>query len=379
MSELETFERIVALLYDAMLDDRNWPAASALIDEACGAKGNALLFVEGSEEDMRAHSVGFFQRGTSRGDLEREYMEIYHPIDERVSRFRELPFGRLVSVAELYDEEERKCSPTYNEFMLRADGRDGLNVRLAGSDDCRHVAWVIGDPVDSREWRSDRIAMVERLHPFVCHFVHVRRALARAKGLEGSLDDLLDNLRVGVLHLDRSGRIMAANDRARSILEVGDGLWGRNRFLHARLPEEDVRLSQILADALVDAGSAPVGGSMAVTRCAAAASFVVHVRPTVPRDFDFGGRGVGALVLVVAPERQARIDQDLVAAALGLTPSESQIAVSLAEGRTVRDIAEGSGRRQSSIYWHLRQIYAKHGISRQPDLVRLVLSVTSLR
>ena len=123
MSELETFERVVALLYEAMLDDGNWPAASALIDEACGAKGNALLLGEGSGENIRAHSVGFFQRGTPRGDLERDYMEIYHPIDERVSRFRELPFGRLVHVAELYDEEERKTSPTYNEFMLRADGR----------------------------------------------------------------------------------------------------------------------------------------------------------------------------------------------------------------------------------------------------------------
>ena len=39
MSEQSAFERIVASLHDAMLDDSHWPATSALIDEACGVDG----------------------------------------------------------------------------------------------------------------------------------------------------------------------------------------------------------------------------------------------------------------------------------------------------------------------------------------------------
>ena len=42
MSDQDTFERILASLYDAMLNDAHWPATSALIDEACGLQGNAL-------------------------------------------------------------------------------------------------------------------------------------------------------------------------------------------------------------------------------------------------------------------------------------------------------------------------------------------------
>ena len=51
MSERPAFERILALLYDAMLDDTHWPATSALIDEACGIAGNALLVGEGPKDD----------------------------------------------------------------------------------------------------------------------------------------------------------------------------------------------------------------------------------------------------------------------------------------------------------------------------------------
>ncbi len=58
-----------------------------------------------------------------------------------------------------------------------------------------------------------------------------------------------------------------------------------------------------------------------------------------------------------------------------LTRAESQVAVWLAEGKSVRNIARASGLTTNTLYWHLQQIYQKKSISRQVDLVRLVLSV----
>ena len=51
------------------------------------------------------------------------------------------------------------------------------------------------------------------------------------------------------------------------------------------------------------------------------------------------------------------------------------MAVWLAEGKSVRNIARASGLTTNTLYWHLQQIYQKKSISRQVDLVRLVLSV----
>ena len=66
-----------------------------------------------------------------------------------------------------------------------------------------------------------------------------------------------------------------------------------------------------------------------------------------------------------------------MAATLGLTPLEGQVAVWLAEGKTVRELAAARGRQVDTIHWHLKQIYQKLGIARQADLVRLVLSVAA--
>ena len=196
-----------------MLDDAHWPATSALIDEACGLTGNGPPGRRGPKDDIRVLSVGLYYHGQRRTDLEREYLEVYHPIDERVPRFRQLPDSRLVHVTDLYTAEELKTSPTYNEIMLRGKHQDSLNVRMDGPDGS-HMTWGLGDPVASEGWGLPRSRWVKRLLPQIRQFVRVRQALVRAGARDTTVTALLDNSRIGVLHLDRRGRILAANDRA---------------------------------------------------------------------------------------------------------------------------------------------------------------------
>ncbi len=377
MSDQDAFERILASLYDAMLDDARWPAASALIDEACGLSGNGLVVAEGPKDDVRVLFVGGYWRGQRREDLEREYLENYHPTDERIPRLRQLPDSRLVHIQDLYTAEELKTSPTYNELLLRVDRQNSMNVRLDGPDGS-HITWGLGDPVDSDGWGSSRIAMVTGLLPHIRQFVRVRQALVRAEAQSTTVTALLDDPRIGVLHLDRRGRIMAANDRARGILRHGDGLADRDGTLRARAPADQVRLKRLVGDALPTCGAAAVGGSMLLRRSSVSPPFVVHVKPVPVPQPDYGARHVAALVLIVEPGREHRVDPDLVATTLDLTPAETQVAVWLAEGKTVREMAEATGHTERAIYWHLRQIYQKQSISRQVDLVRLVLSLAQL-
>ena len=113
-------------------------------------------------------------------------------------------------------------------------------------------------------------------------------------------------------------------------------------------------------------------------RASTLSRFVVHIKPVSGPQMDFGGRRVAALVLITEPGHTSRIDPTLVATTLGLTPAESQVAVWLAEGKTVREIATATGRTEGSVYQSLKQSYHKLGIARQVDLVRLVLSVAEL-
>ena len=374
MTEQDAFERILAALYESMLDDSRWPATSALIDEVCGLTGNTLLAAEGPKPDMRVRFVGIYDRGQRRLDLERDYVENYYAIDERAPRFPHVPGGRVVHSNDLFTAEEMKTSATYNEALPKSHSQNSLAVRMV-LEEGAHMGWNLADPVAPGGWEPSRVAMVRRLVPHVQQFVRVRHALVRAGAGDTTVTALLDNPRVGVVHLDERGRILAANDRARGILQADEGLAETDGTLRASAPEDQLRLERLLASALPTSGDPALGGSMPLRHEHALLPLVVHVKPVPAPQPSYGARYVAALALICEPGTTHRIEPALVAATLGLTSGESRVAVWLAEGKSVEEMARATGHTRGAIYWHLKQIYQKLHISRQAELVRLVLSI----
>ena len=247
-------------------------------------------------------------------------------------------------------------------------------MRLDGPRGSR-IIWVVNDPVDGDDWSCAQLDSIRRLLPHIRQTVRVQQALTGAGALGETLTKLLDITGLGIIQLDGRGRIIAANDRARDSLRIGDGLFDEGGFLYARTPEDDAELQGLLTRALPPFGAQGTGGSTVVTRSSALAPLVLHVNPVGREETDLRVWPVAALVLVVDPASQTRIEPAVAAAALGLTRMESQVAVLLAQGMSVREIAAATGRRESTIRSHVKHMFAKHGLSRQVDLVRLVSSL----
>lgn len=375
MNKHEAFERILASLYEAALDDTRWSAASALIDDALGVHGNTLAFGDlHSGKDIQIYFLETFSHGQRLSEFEREYFEDYYPLDERVRHVRQLPDSQVVPMSELYTEEELKASVVYNDYLTRLHARNGISVRLDGPESSS-IGWGVHDPLNGEKWSSTQLNLIRRLLPHISQYVRVRQALAGAGALGASFTELLDTTGASIIQLDRSGRILEMNDRARDLLRIGDSLFDERGFLFARRPEDDADLQELLKRALPPFGAQGVGGSIMVRRTSALPSLVLHVNPVDRQESDFRIWPVAALVLVVDPASRTRIDPAIAGAALGLTGMESRVAVLLAEGMRVREIAAATGRKESTIRTHVKHLLAKHGLSRQAELVRLVRSL----
>ena len=109
--------------------------------------------------------------------------------------------------------------------------------------------------------------------------------------------------------------------------------------------------------------------------CSTSLPLVLHVNPVGRQEADVRGWPVAALVLVVDLSSGTGIDAGVAAAALDLTEMESRVAVLLTQGMSVGEIAAATGRKESTIRSHVKHMFTKHGLSRQAELVRLVLSL----
>ena len=376
MSRQDLFARALAALDEAALDDSQWPATTGLLDEVCGTSGSSLAFsTGGSRKETKIFFARICAGGERREDLEREYFDVHHALDEAVPRLMALPDGNLVHMPDLYTEKEKEISRTYNEFVLPNGIQNCVNVRMTVPQESR-VYWYVLRRKDSDGWKSDQIQMIERLLPHVGRFVQLRQVLFDARA---SLSQLLDNSRCGIIQLDWRGRIVQLNDYARNLLHEGDGLFDKSGFLSARVPADNENLKRVLGNALPKLGDPGVSGSVTVGRTLVAPRLLLYALSVGERQRNFEIARDAVLVLVVDPATKAAIDPAVVAAALDLTPSESRIASLLAEGNSIRDIAHSTGREESTIRWHIKHIFTKQGITRQAELIRRVLELAGYR
>ncbi|MDE2763147.1 MAG: LuxR C-terminal-related transcriptional regulator [Gemmatimonadota bacterium] len=374
----DKFQRVLRDLYRAVLGEIPWVSVAARIDDMIRANGHSLTYVGvGLRGEPEIRMARFFVGPRRRQDMEQLYFRDYYPRDEAIPRLSGLREGELVYKSDLYTDEEMRTSAAY-DFRCANNTQNGLFMGLDGLDG-HGIVLSFGNSTERGGWGSDQIQAIKRLAPHLRQFARVRCAIADAEALGATLAELLENRRAGIVQLDRRGRILEANDRARDILLKRDGLCDRGGVLAAGHPGENEELRRLLARALPPFGVQGTGGSMKITRREAQTPLVLEIHPVRRMDTDYRARRVGALVLVVDPAARPRVDSDLAAAALSLTPAESRVAVALAAGQTVAGIADTEGCAESTVRTHLKRVYRKQGIRKQTELVRRLLSLEGLR
>ena len=372
-------EASLGALHAAALDDERWPAAASAIDAYTGARGGFLVTGDGQAPGrVDIFFARFCLGGERRTDLERLYFRTYHAIDERLPRIRRLPDSKVVHVSSLFTDTERKRSAMFNEALPLSRCRDSLTVRLDGPGGQR-IVWVVADPLGRGGWSASQRRAVERLLPHLRQYVRVRQTLADAQALASSMTGLIENRSLGIVRLDRRGRVVQANDRARALLNAGDGIRDEQGLLRATGPNDDKRLQTLLAGALPSAAGPAAGGSLLVLRKPPQPRLAVHVVPAGGAGAPLRGARLGALVLLDDPAAGPGMDPERVARLLHLTPAQSRVAVLLAQGRDIDAVAAATGCSRTTVKWHIKHIYAKHGLSRQVELAHLVRSLPGER
>ncbi len=212
MGDQDEFERTLASLHDAMLDNARWPGASALIDEACGLTGNDLIVSEGTKDDVRVLFVGAYCRGQRREDEERDYLENYYPTDERVPRVRRLPDSRLVRPGPSRAAGGRRAASRRRGRGQRVDAAPPL-ARVAPVRDARQAGGRSSTGL-RRAARCGAGADRRARAPASC------RPRPGGENPAGVVDDLPSG-RWRKTGRRTRGRIIRANDRARGGAATG--------------------------------------------------------------------------------------------------------------------------------------------------------------
>lgn len=279
----------------------------------------------------------------------------------------------------LYDIEEFKKTEFYREWA-EPQGLIDVAALCIMNDSSRFGMFGVNTGTDRPLVGEKDLRLLRLLAP------HVRRAATISDLLDTSalsarrLEALIDGLELGIAFVDRSMRLVHANEAARRHLDAGDGITGHAGRLGVSAPRSREALEQALERAgRGDADMGRAGYSLPVPR-QGRDPLVLHVLPLARGE----GRRVLApsalaAVFVTSPDARPVAAADALASLFDLTRVEAVTLTHLSEGRSPGDVANRLGMPVSTVKSQLKRIFRKTGTSRQPELVHLVSGLNMMR
>jgi DNA-binding CsgD family transcriptional regulator len=135
-------------------------------------------------------------------------------------------------------------------------------------------------------------------------------------------------------------------------------------------------LGKAIADAIDTTRSAGLspGAACSIPRPSGERSYALLVSPGPGPDSQSLDRNASAAVLIGDPDARLATPEQVVARLYGLTSSEARLAVAVASGDSLDGSAAAREISVSTVRQQMKQVFAKTGVRRQADLVRLLLT-----
>ena len=388
MSQLvdKDYDRLLRSIYQGAVAQPPWHCTLPVMREAIDAQVVSL--------ELRSPNAG--DPGVILNCLRPERDDIApgsqlaDPDDWQVTAYREqffsldpfinLPLDKIISLDDLMSDAELIASDYYQHYLhpvgvFRILGVDtgepgGLLARLRFSR-----------RKEEANFSSRDRNMLTLLTP------HLRQALAiyaRLNQMTSERDiyaGAVDQLSVATFILDEEGKLISSNTVACALLKDGDGLSLRGERLHIEGRNTDRELQAAIASVIAaqQSGETALVKALRVPRRHDRSALGLVVRPVPVSEWSDSQAGPSVAVFISDPDQRDSASQQTLGELFSLTPAEARVAILLARGLSLADVSRAQNISPHTARAQLKSIFAKTGVSRQAELVRMVIkSVAAL-
>lgn len=380
------YDRLVQLVYQGAIEDTPWQSTLPALRDAFDAQVVSLVLRPPSAGDR-----GIILNSVRPGpDRQPSPSPLADPNDWELTAYREqffsldpfinLPPDRIITLDDILSDDELMASDYYLHYLQPI----GL-FRILGVD-TGEPGGLLARLRFSRRREEACFSKTERelLAQLTPHLQQALQVYARLNHMASERDiyaGAVDQLSVATIILDEKGRVLNTNTMAATLLKASDGLGLRGQQLRIEDRNIDRQLQAGLAGVIQaqQAGETSVVKALRVPRAPGRSALGLVIRPVPVAEWGEGQSGPCAAVFISDPDQRDSASQQTLGELFGLSPAEANVAILLARGLSLAEVSQAQNISPHTARAQLKSIFAKTGVSRQAELVRMIIrSVASL-
>tara|TARA_Y100001934_G_scaffold283120_1_gene400615 strand:+ start:1157 stop:2299 length:1143 start_codon:yes stop_codon:yes gene_type:complete len=360
---------LIGDIYEASYRPEHWNRVFAQLCQLLNARSGALLL-----EDKQKNARTFIASYNLPGFPEVAYRMGLAKRDLVFKIQASQPVGNAKLVAR--HDEVRQTNPWYYRVFMKPNDMGYIAAINFFNDDEWHVGIGLHRSFQAEPFNDDELQLLNTLTPHFQRALRIHRELYRAQSREQSLSAALSRLMLGIIVLDSHDKVIYHNPVAATLMTTHPALRVIGDRLHVHDSEDAQVLAQMLAS-LRDANTTGNQRDLALSlhhpdRRHPLTVLGATARETPAHFGEFATKGQVALYLS-DPDSRFSAPQTSLMDLFGVTRSEAEVAIALANGLSIDDIVERKGVGKETVRSHLKGVFAKLGVSRQQDVVRVVL------
>ncbi len=357
-------------VYDAAVSSALWPAT---LDKLASLFHSGFVDLFTRSHD-REHFNGL-AHGLDRADYEDNFLGFWFRRNVWALRKPVRVAGEVISTRRMVDPGELRRSEIYNEYLRPRGLHEGLRLSLwVGATELQDIS--ILRPWSRGAFGPAEVTLGEVLLPHLQRAASVTRRLREAEFRFDTRSEDSGASRFAVIVFDAAGVPFWFNTAARNLLAEGEVIRITDLELQSRSPPATRAIRHAVAQATGAAGSLRRGVNVPLPGPLGSGSSNMMVLP-MSNAGDWTLSRPPAAVAFLRTAAASLLSQSVLRDAFALTKSEAALAQALMGGRTLRMIAETSGRSFNTVRSHLARLMEKTGTRKQADLVRLLNDVAT--
>lgn len=287
------------------------------------------------------------------------------------------PVGIVVPSEAICPDEILEQDPWYRKLCLPYKWHYGGGVMLQMTA-TETAGMSTSRPKERGPLLEEEKALWQSLVPHLTRAVRIHGWRTKVASERDALLRFFDDISQGVMIVSAEGTLLAANQRARTILESGQVLCQSNGRLKASDPTDDRRLQEVLrvTGLTVDkAESFTLHGS---GRNGLRPAVAIILRISAPEVGQVGVNQPSAVIYLRDSGTSVEFDPAPLRTLFGMTAAEAGLACRLAAGESLAQAAESLHVSVHTVRSHLKQAVSKADVKRQAELVVLVMRICQM-